>query len=313
MRSRPRAFLLERLEAGSDRNAIFSACLSELGDQPTIMLVEDIHWADEATLDLLKFLGRRIHQTPSLLVLTYRDDEIGIHHPLRQLLGDLGSSASLLRIRVASLSKAAVLELARDKKVDAVELHRLTNGNPFFVTEVLAAEGGIPETVRDAVLARAVHLSRSARATLEAAAVIGVRVEPWLLSSVAGADTGQIEECLAAGMLQAQGDHYAFRHELARQTILGSISPTRKAALHRLALTALEASSETRLDLARLASHAEEARDASAVLQYAPPAAQQASAMGAHRQARDNYGAALQYAAQLPLERRCLAAGSLCR
>jgi len=165
------------LESESNRQAIFTACLNELKTQSTILVIEDIHWADEATLDLLKYLGRRIRQARSLMILTYRDDEIGTDHPLRFLLGDLTSSHALHRIPVSSLSKDAVHELAKNKKVDSVELHRLTNGNPFFVTEVLAVESGIPETVRDAVLARAARLSLSARAVLEAAAVIGSRVE----------------------------------------------------------------------------------------------------------------------------------------
>ncbi|MFH1185067.1 MAG: AAA family ATPase [Chloroflexota bacterium] len=296
--------LLKRLESGSDRNAIFSACLGELGSQPTIMVVEDIHWADQATLDLLKYLSRRVRPTPSLMILTYRDDEIGTDHPLRLLLGDLGTSNALHRIPVSALSRHAVQELAGNRKVDATELHRLTNGNPFFVTEVLAAEGGIPETVRDAVLARAARLSQAARDVLEAAAIVGLRLEPWLLSSVASADSTQVEECMAAGMLQAQGDFYAFRHELARQTILESLTPHRKLGLHRLALTALQDAAETRLDLARLAYHAEGTQEASLVLQYAPAAARQASALGAHRQAAASYRTALRYADQVPSERR---------
>jgi len=296
--------LLRQLQTESDPFEIFASCLIEVSAQPTIVVVEDVHWADEATLDLLKYLGRRIRQTMSLMILTYRDDEIGTDHPLRRLLGDLGSSSSLHRIPVSSLTKDAVQELARDNKVDTVELHRLTNGNPFYVTEVLAAGGGIPETVRDAVLARAARLSPAARRTLEAAAVIGLRVEPWLLTIIAEAGAAGVEECIAAGMLQTQGDFYAFRHELARQTILEFTTLHRKVALHRLALTALQAAAETRQDLGRLANYAEGTQDASLVLKHAPAAARQASAVGAHRQACDIYRTALLYAGQLPVERR---------
>src|SRR6266487_484249 len=169
------------LESESNRQAIFSACLRELKELGTILLIEDVHWADEATLDLLKYLGRRIRQTTSLIILTYRDDEIGVDHPLQLLLGDLASSHALHRISVSPLSKDAVQNLAKNKHVDALRLHHLTNGNPFFVTEVLAVESGIPPTVRDAVLARAARFSVAARSVLEAAAVIGSRVEPWLL------------------------------------------------------------------------------------------------------------------------------------
>ena len=287
--------LLHLLDSESNRWAIFSACLSELKEQATILIIEDVHWADEATLDLLKYLGRRIRPTTSMIILTYRDDEVGTDHPLRLLLGDLASSHALHRIPVPSLSKAAVHELAKNKKMDAVQLHRLTNGNPFFITEVLAVESGIPETVRDAVLARAARLSSTARRVLEATAVIGLRAEDWLLSEVAGADFANVEECVAKGMLQSQGKYYAFRHELARQTVLEAISSQRKTVLHRLVLNALRESPETRNDWARLTNHAAGAKDAQAVLEYARVAARQASTLGAHHQAAAHYKTALQY------------------
>ena len=288
------------LESDSNRMAVFTACLSELQKGQAILVIEDIHWADEATLDLLKYLGRRIRQTTSLLILTYRDDEIGADHPLRILLGDLSSSHALHRIPLAPLSRAAVYELSKNKQVDSFRLYRLTNGNPFFVTEVLAMEGGIPETVRDAVLARAARLSAAARSTLEAAAVIGSRVEAWLLSKTAAAAATSVEECVARGMLQAQGETYAFRHGLVRQTILESISPQRKLALHRLALDALQDSPETRNDFARLAYHAQGTKDVNAILAYAPAAARQASAASSHREAAALYELALRFAHSLP-------------
>src|SRR5689334_1673089 len=129
--------------------------LRELGgSQTTAVIVDDVHWADEATLDVLRLLARRIESVPALLVATYRDDELDRRHPLLGVLGELGRRA--LRIVVEPLSPDAVGELAASTTLDAEELYRKTNGNPFFVTEVLAAGGaGVPETVRDAVLARA--------------------------------------------------------------------------------------------------------------------------------------------------------------
>ena len=296
--------LLALLDSESNRGAVFSACLNELKELANILIIEDVHWADEATLDLLKYLGRRIRQTRTLMILTYRDDEIGIDHPLRMLLGDLASSRALQRIPVLPLSSDAVQNLAKGKNVDPLELYRQTNGNPFFVTEILAIERGIPETVRDAVLARAARLSLSARAVLEAAAVIGSRVEPWLLSNIVGAESVNIEECIAVGMLKSQGDYYAFRHDLARQTILENSPLQRKIVLHRLALNALKESPDTRNDLARLADHAEGAKDANAVLEYAPAAARQASAASSHREAAAQYARALRFGAGLPSDER---------
>src|SRR5690606_36099343 len=136
-------------------------------------------------------------------------------------------------------------------------LHRRSGGNPFFVTESLVAHGaGVPATVRDAVLARAARLSPPAHAALETTAVLGPRVEPWLLEAVAAPGDDAIERCLAAGMLVARGDVLAFRHELARQAVLEAISEPRRAAIHRLALAALRVSPGAGRDYARLAHHA---------------------------------------------------------
>jgi DNA-binding CsgD family transcriptional regulator/tetratricopeptide (TPR) repeat protein len=290
------------LNSNADRQAIFTACLAELQKLSTILVFEDIHWADEATLDLIKFIGRRIQRTATLFILTYRDDELGADHPLRLVLGELPRAVTN-RLQLLPLSESSVFTLARaaDQTETAHKLFDTTNGNPFFVTEALASKGaGMPSTVRDAVLARAARLSPSARVVLEAAAVIGSRVEPWLLSNIVGGESANVEECIARGMLQFQDDDYAFRHELARQTILETISPERRLALHRMILSVLKESPETRNDLARLANHAEGTKDVSAVLEYAPAAAQQASAAGSHREAIAHYELALRFADSLP-------------
>lgn len=289
------------LEEAHNRSAIFLAFLDELRRQPTIAIFEDVHWADESTLDFLRYSGRRVPQTPSLLILTYRDDQLSAQHPLRSVLGDLVATRGAQRISLAPLSEAAVRTLVGARPLDAAGLHNLTGGNPFFITEVLASPtGGIPATVRDAVLARTARLSESAWAVLEAAAVIGQRVESWLLAEVTGAEARAADECIAAGMLLPQGNLLAFRHALARQTILDTISPLRKLVLHRLALDSLKTNPITAGDLARLAHHAEGSGDHEAVLAYAPAAARRASAAGAHRDAAPLYAAALRFAEFLP-------------
>ncbi|MEI6201029.1 MAG: AAA family ATPase, partial [Enhydrobacter sp.] len=152
------ARLLALLESNMPRAALFSSMLGLVGasEKPTVVVIEDIHWADEATLDLVKYLGRRIAATKILLVLTYRDDEVAGHPSLRPLLGDLAVSKSTLRIELPRLSKEAVRALIADRTLDACALHRQTSGNPFYVTEVLSSgASGVPATVRDAVLARA--------------------------------------------------------------------------------------------------------------------------------------------------------------
>src|SRR6185503_16886368 len=290
------------LHSNGERQAIFSAALVELQNRPTIAVFEDIHWADEATLYLIKFLGRRIQRTPSLIILTYRDDELSAGHPLRLVLGDL-PRAGTNRLQLLPLSETSVFALASaaDQPERAHKLFDTTNGNPFFVTEVLASKGaGMPATVRDVVLARVARLSPSARTVLEVAAVVGLRIEPWLLTKIVGAESANVEECIARGMLQFQDDDYAFRHELARQAVLETIFPERSIALHRMILSVLKESPETRNDLARLANHAEGTKDVSAVLEYAPAAAQQASAASSHREAIAHYDLALRFADSLP-------------
>jgi DNA-binding CsgD family transcriptional regulator len=296
----PLAPLLELAEqigvsVDGPRRDVFSGTLDALRRAPTVAVVEDVHWADEATLDLIRFLGRRLEQTTTLLVATYRDDELGPRHPLRVLLGDVPSER---RVALPPLSERGVQALADGSEVDPAELYRLTGGNPFFVTEVLAAGGaGVPESVRDAVLARAAKLGRPAREIADAAAVVGRHAELELLARVLDEPLGALEECLAAGVLQAEGNDIAFRHELARRSVEEAIDPLRRAELHRRVLAALLTGEG---NPARLAHHAEAAGDTAAVLAHAPPAAEHAASLGAHREAAAQYERALRFADGLP-------------
>lgn len=296
--------LLERIVSGADRTSLFSMLLDALGARPTIAVFEDVHWADEATLDALKYLGRRIERAPCLLVLTYRDDELGAEHPLRLLLGDLPSRVTK-RVSLEPLSEPAVAALAERAERPDEGLHAATGGNPFFVTEVLAgARGEIPHTVRDAVLARAARLSTAARKLLEAVAVVPGQVELRLLETLAGGDLERLEECLASGMLTAVPAGVEFRHELARLSVEESLAPSRRVTLHRKALAALGEAPGGSPDLARLAHHAEAAGDAAAVLRFAPAGAAQAAAVGAHREAAAQYERALRFADKQHTETR---------
>lgn len=296
-----RADLLLALEAGAPRAGLFSAVLDMMrgARQANLVLVEDIHWADEATLDLVKFLGRRIAGTRTLLVLTYREGEVA-DTPLRQVLGDLAMSKATVRLELPRLSLEAVRRLVGDRAVDAGSLHRQTAGNPFFVTEVLSSGVGLPPTVRDAVLARAGRLCPRARKALDAAAVIGSRIEHRLLEQVLdGAPDGSLDglaECLRVGMLERVGDGVAFRHELVRDAILVDLDPGRRRELNRRALEALGGSGR-RADLAQLVQYAEGAGDAAAVLEYGAAAARAASSVGAHREAAAHYARMLRQAA----------------
>ena len=273
--------------------------------EATIVVLEDVHWADEATLDTLRLLARRVGQFPLLVVATYRDDELDRAHPLRVVVGELATRTEVQRLSVSPLSQGAVAELAASGQVDPVELHRLTGGNPFFVTEVLAGDNGaIPTTVRDAVLARGARLSSGARALLDAVAIAQPRTELWLLEALAGEHVDALEETLASGMLRERPGAVEFRHDLARLAIEESLEPRRRLSLHRRALAALSGRGEIARDDTRLAHHAEAAGDGDAVLRFAPVAAGHAAEVGAHREAAAQYARALRFADGLPPEGR---------
>ncbi|MDJ0764985.1 MAG: AAA family ATPase [Myxococcota bacterium] len=291
----------------ASRNELFSAFLETLKANPTIVVLEDIHWADAATFDLLRYIGRRISRTSTLLILTYRDNELDRDHPLRIVLGDLATTTALRRVSLPPLSQSAVRTMVGDQPLNPEALHRRSGGNPFFVSAVLAnGEIGIPATIRDVILARAARLSHQGRSALEAAAVIGQRVEPQLLAAVTGLGTDAVEECLTVGLLLEKGDALVFRHELARETILETISTNRKTSLHSRILDAFKTPTSTPVNLARLAHHAEASGNRDAVLEYGPAAAQQASASGAHREAAALYAMVLRYAGDLDLSDRAL-------
>jgi predicted ATPase len=275
---------------------VVAALLRAAGDRSaTVVVVEDVHWADEATLDVLRLLGRRLRQAPLLVVATYRDDELDRAHPLRVVVGELATQPHVERLPIPPLSAEAVAELAAPE-LDAEELHRLTGGNPFYVTEVLASGmGAIPSTVRDAVLARAARLTEDARAVLDVVAISPPRVELWLLENLAGTHMPALEECMTSGMLIGREDAVEFRHELARLAIEASLEPQRRLTLHRQALSALAAPPAGDPDVVRIANHADAAMDVDAVLRFAPLAAARAASLGAHREAAAHYTRTLRF------------------
>jgi predicted ATPase len=272
---------------------------------PTVFVLEDVHWADEATLDVLRLLARRVETLPALVLASYRDDALDRTHPLRILLGELATSRAVRRVKLVRLSPGAVAQLAEPYGVDAGELYRKTAGNPFFVIEALTAGAeGIPETVRDAVLARAARLSPAGTALLDAVAVVPPRAELWLLEALAGNTADRLDECLTSGMLIVEPGGVGFRHELARLAVEESVPPHRAVGLHRRALAALADPPGGAPDLARLAHHAEVAGDVDAVLRYAPAAAARAASLGAYREAAAQYARALRFGDRLPAAER---------
>ena len=290
--------LRDRCQAGAAREELFRALLRQVSEPGVldVVVLEDIHWADEATIDLLRFLGRRIRDAELLLIATYRDDGLTASDPLRLALGDLSTQRSTRRIRLAPLTGDAVRVLAEGTGLEAAALYRLTGGNPFYVTEVLqSGMERVPDSARDAVLARAAHLTGAARDVLDVAALAGTRVELRLLAAVTPCPPAAVDGLLESGLLSGDGGWLRFRHEIARLAVQQAIPAHRHADLHRRILAAL-------LDLdcgddAQLAFHAEAAGDGPAVLRHAPAAARRAAELASHREAAAQFERALRFAA----------------
>jgi DNA-binding CsgD family transcriptional regulator/tetratricopeptide (TPR) repeat protein len=291
--------LLAAIDSGATRERIFTAVLDELESGPTSLVVfEDVHWADEATLDLLKFLGRRIQRTRALLTLTYRDDEVGMRHPLRFVLGDF-PRAAVRRAPLPALSRPAVDQLAQQAGRVLKDLYGITGGNPLFVTEALAADAdSVPITVRDAVLTRAARLSPIARRIAELVSIVPGKAEAALLKQAGCLDEAGIESCLSIGMVRGEDGSLAFRHELARRAYEDSVAAVRQQELHAQVLAILAERPGT--PPALLAHHAAGARSDSDVLRFAPLAGAHAAAVGAHREAAAHYRLAIRHADSLP-------------
>jgi DNA-binding CsgD family transcriptional regulator len=295
------------IAAAANRELIFHATIDHLvqGLKATIVVFEDVHWADEATLDLIKFLGRRMQHLPVMLIISYRDDEVGVHHPLRSVIGDL-PVALLTRVSLPSLSESAVQTMAQLVGREAPDLCKVTGGNPFFVTEALAvADHEVPATVRDAVLARISRLSDSARRVANLAALAPGKLERWLLDAIVAPGACDVEECLAAGMV-ARDDAIAFRHELARHAVEESLAMPVRQHLHARILAALQAHAPAAMQTARLVHHADRAGDSTAVLRFAPVAADEALNLCAHRQVAAHLATALGHAATLSGEEKAM-------
>ncbi len=297
--------LAEQIRGGAERDAIHRGFLGELAapGQTALVVFEDVHWADEATLDLLRFLARRLDRVHALVIATYRTDEVGDRHPLRVVLGDLATTRTVGRLALEPLSLDAVRTLCEHTDLDPVHLHARTGGNPFHLTEVISSGGhGIPATVRDAVLARAARLTGGARQTLDAAAVLGFRFDPALLEAVCEDSDSAVDLLITGGLLRMDGDRLRFHHELAREAILEVLVPHRRTELHLRALRALR--DRPAADVGHLAHHAEGAGDAASVLEYAIRAARRARLMSAHRDAATQFARALRFADTLaPVDR----------
>jgi DNA-binding CsgD family transcriptional regulator/tetratricopeptide (TPR) repeat protein len=293
--------LRDLVSSETERNKLFARFLEALGEGgPTGVVVEDLHWADEATLDWLSYVSRRLATLPVLVLATYRDDEPGDDGLLADVMGRLATHSSTRRIGLPRLSAEALAQIA--PAAYAEELHALTGGNPFYVGEVLAMGATeVPPSVADVVRARVRGHSPGAQRILAAAAILGRPAPATLLAAVAGVPPAAVDECQASGALLEDGRDFVFRHELTRRAVEDGVPRVQATELHRIALLALEREGA---DAAELAHHAVGAGDAEAILRYAPLAGRAAADASAHREAVVQFERALVYADRLePAER----------
>ena len=294
--------LAEALSTPEDPDLVYSAICDELAARPspTILVVEDLHWADGATLDAIRYLGRRIDPLPGLLVLTYRDDGLGLDHPLRSVVA--GFAGRAIRLPLGPLSPKAVGRLAASTTLDTSDLMELTGGNPFFVTEAVAcSEVTVPATIVDAVLARVRSLGPDAQYAIEQLAVVPSGAEFGMLRAMLG-DLAPLADAERAGILVVREGAVAFRNELARLAVAESLPASIRLDLNARVLEVLLANDGG--DPFRVLHHAVEAADDSVVVEYGVKAGREAAHLGAHRQAASCFAQVLARGALVPPARR---------
>ena len=293
--------VIQLLADGGQSARLFAAVLRhiESSREPTVLVFEDVHWADHATLDFLKYIGRRVSMLRALLVMSFRDDEISSDHPLTQVLGELPSSCTH-RIKLPPLTMDGVYALGASLGQVDDGIYQITGGNPFFVTELLACREdfneSVPASIKDAVGSRLNRLALVEREFLETISVIPGSVPRHVLQPLFG-DGGETLAMACVGrnlLMQDVNRSLRFRHELARLATLSRISASQQRAIHARVLDALMAA-EPEPPLDQLVHHAAGALDSRRVLRYAPRAAANATAVGAHREAAAHLATALKF------------------
>lgn len=298
--------LLEALDANYPPYRLFQTFVDELraNECVTVILIEDAHWADDASADFLKFVARRIARHRALLVVTYREEEVSSGHPLMRAISDVAAN-HLTRIHLKGLSARGMERLASAHARNIPNLHAVTNGNPFLATELLRGHGDdLSDSLRDSMYSRLQRLSPGARELAELVSVIPDRTERELIEQAVPAVSGLLHECVDGRTLVIDREDVRYRHELARRVVELSLSENRRRTLHARVLEVLAQQASNAKSLSRLVHHADAAGDAVSVLRYAPLAGEEATRRGAHRQGAAFYRTALCYAGHVSARER---------
>ncbi|WP_425408138.1 helix-turn-helix transcriptional regulator [Hyphococcus sp.] len=289
------------MQNGGRSTKLFSE-ISDSFEKGAVLIVEDIHWADFATLDFLRFIGRRVSEIPILVIVSFRPDELEDDGKVRKIVDRFPASFTF-RIDLKPLSKSGVrkLCLAAGIKEHSAQYHEISGGNPFFVNELIASEespgGAIPASIKEAVNTRLLRLSPQEREFLEVLSVLPGAIPKPILEPIFG-DQGDLFAMAALGrklLTEADSGSLRFRHELARLATLARVPATRQRKIHETVLNALVSIDEYSSAHDQFVHHAAGALNAEMVLKYAPLAAETTAAVGAHQEAAAHLHTAMQF------------------
>lgn len=289
--------LLPDTHTMEERSALFTRFFRELNNQKrkTIIVFEDIHWADEATLDFIKFFARRITLLPCLFILTYRDNEIHSGHPLRNMLGHLPPD-SFTRLPITALSRQVVEIMAREKGYNGEEVYNISGGNPFYVNEILASYSlGIPDNIKDSILSVYNRQDEKTKQVWEAMSIIPSGFNIRYLEKMELGCSASIKQSIDTNILILKEGAVFFKHELYRRTIEASLSPLTRVFYNKKMLDVYMEGYDKKQEIERIVHHAKNANEYNTVVHYAPLAAVQAASVGAHIEASKLYLIAIEY------------------
>jgi DNA-binding CsgD family transcriptional regulator len=289
--------IAEMLRNEKNRALIFATILKQLTTSaiPSVLVFEDTHWADDATVDFIKYLARRINRARCLFIVTCRDSEIHSTHSLRRIFGELPPD-TFSKIVVKPLSREAVNSLAMAKgNPNGAEVYSLTGGNPFYVTEILVSGmQRIPEHVKDSILTIFHSKEATMQALLEFLSILPSRIDFRIIERIKDDFSCDIDDCIWSGIIVRTPEYLYFKHELFRLAIEESLLPSKRKSYHKKMLRILSEINDGSHRFSQLVHHARQADEKKLVVEIAPKAAREASIAGAHTEASRHYMTAIE-------------------
>ena len=281
----------------SKRGELFTRFYQNLKSrkEKTVIIFEDIHWADEASFDFIKFFARRIDTVQCLFIITHRNDECPSIQMLRNVMGQLAPD-TFTRMPLTPLSKEAVEKLAVERGYNGEDVYSISGGNPFYVNEILAWYSmGVPANIKDSILSIFNSLEEKLKELWAILSIVPTGLETKYLRQMDESSIQTFENCFSSGILVLKEDAVGFKHELYRRTIEETLSPLKRLAFNKKILELFLPQFEENNEIERIVHHAKNANEYEVVVKYAPIAAKQAASLGAHIEAAKLYLTAVEY------------------